>query len=194
MAKNRRGRPTKQPKPGKRASLELKLTAQIRQRLDRASQQSGRTQIQEAELRLERSFERQSLFTEVLELQYGRGLAGVLAVLGETMHYALEMLGPFPKPGARLDETLLNDPYAYDEVAKCVEAVLKELRPSGEAKPLSGTVMEMADVQNLPRSVTWPIVAALRGEITGDNPFTDWAERVRPLLFGLGSTTRRSTA
>ena len=194
MATNRRARPTKQPKPGKRAALELKVTAQLRQSLDRASRQSGRTQTQEAELRLERSFERQSLFTEVLELQYGRGLAGMLAVLGETMHYALEMLGPFPKPGGRLDETLLSDPYAYDEVAKCVEAVFKELRPSGEAKPLSGTVVEMADVQNLPRFVTWPIVAALRGEITDDNPFTDWAERVRPLLLGLRPTAKRSAA
>ena len=194
MAKNRRGRPAKQPRLGKRASLELKVTAQVKRCLDRASQQSGRTQNQESELLLERSFERQSLFAEVLELQYGRGLAGMLAVLGETMHYALEMLGPFPKPGARPDEALLNDPYAYDEVAKCVEAILKELRPSGEAKPLSGTVMEMADVQNLPRFVTWPIVAALRGEITGDNPFTDWAEQVRPLLLGPGPTAKRSAA
>jgi hypothetical protein len=52
----RTGRPTKPPPPGKRASLGLKVTAEIKQKIEAAAQANGRTQSQEAESRLERSF------------------------------------------------------------------------------------------------------------------------------------------
>ncbi len=52
----RRGRPTKDPKPGQKASLGLKVTADLKKRLEMAAKQSGRTQSQEAEVRLERTF------------------------------------------------------------------------------------------------------------------------------------------
>lgn len=51
------GRPTKQPPPGKRASLGLKVTAETKRRIEAAARASGRTQSQEAEYRLEWSFE-----------------------------------------------------------------------------------------------------------------------------------------
>lgn len=44
------------PKPGERVSLGLKVTADIKSRIDAAAKASGRTQSQEAELRIERSF------------------------------------------------------------------------------------------------------------------------------------------
>jgi len=54
----RMGRPTKAPKSGERVSLGLRVTADIKRKLDAAAVASGRSQSQEAELRLERSFER----------------------------------------------------------------------------------------------------------------------------------------
>ena len=72
------GRPTKAPKPGERVSLGLRVTADIKQKLDEAAARSGRSQSQEAELRLERSFEREELLPEVLTLAYGKPLADVL--------------------------------------------------------------------------------------------------------------------
>jgi predicted transcriptional regulator len=58
MAKEakRIGRPTKVPARGKRVSLGLKVTADIKRRLDAAAQASGRTQSQEAEYRIELSY------------------------------------------------------------------------------------------------------------------------------------------
>jgi hypothetical protein len=72
------GRPLKAPQSGKRVSLGLKVTAEIKQRLDDAARANGRTQSQEAEFRLERSFDREGLLPEVLTLAYGKPVADVL--------------------------------------------------------------------------------------------------------------------
>jgi predicted DNA-binding protein len=56
MMATRKGRPTKLATTGQRVSLGLRVTAEIKERLDRAAKESGRSQSQEAELRLERSF------------------------------------------------------------------------------------------------------------------------------------------
>ena len=55
-AAKRMGRPTKKPKAGERVSLGLRVTADMKKRLDAAAASSGRSQSQEAEMRLERSF------------------------------------------------------------------------------------------------------------------------------------------
>ena len=81
----RTGRPPKPPVPGERMSLGLKVTAEIKSRLDRAAHESGRTQSQEAELRIARTFERQDLLPEVLTLAYGREAAGLLMMFGLIM-------------------------------------------------------------------------------------------------------------
>lgn len=79
---NRTGRPTKKAVAGERMSLGLKVTPDIKTRLDRAAQLSGRTQSQEAEMRLEWSFDRENLLSEVLSLAYGKKAAGFLMRLG----------------------------------------------------------------------------------------------------------------
>ena len=64
------GRPTKAPKAGDRVSLGLRVTAEIKSRLDAAAMISGRSQSQEAELRLEQSFRDdgiEALLQEVLK-------------------------------------------------------------------------------------------------------------------------------
>ncbi len=50
------GRPMKKPPRGQRVSLGLKVTAEIKRRLDSAARASGRTQSQEAERRIEMSY------------------------------------------------------------------------------------------------------------------------------------------
>jgi hypothetical protein len=51
------GRPTKAPTRGERVSLGLKVTADIKRRIDSAARASGRTQSQEAERRIELSYQ-----------------------------------------------------------------------------------------------------------------------------------------
>jgi hypothetical protein len=56
MGTKRMGRPTKAPTSGERVPLGLRVTADTKRRLDAAAETSGRSQSQEAELRLEQSF------------------------------------------------------------------------------------------------------------------------------------------
>jgi len=58
----RLGRPTKAPMPGKRVALGLKVTAEIKERIDRDARKSGRTQSQQAELMIERAYELEDRF------------------------------------------------------------------------------------------------------------------------------------
>ncbi|RWD33364.1 MAG: hypothetical protein EOS22_01040 [Mesorhizobium sp.] len=59
----KRGRPTKAPTPGERVSLGLRVTAEMKERLDAEAAKNGRSQSQEAEYRLERSFGDERLFS-----------------------------------------------------------------------------------------------------------------------------------
>ena len=59
--KSRRGRPRREPDPGERVKLGLRVTPKTKARLDAAAEQNGRSQSQEAELRLEASFEHDRL-------------------------------------------------------------------------------------------------------------------------------------
>jgi hypothetical protein len=65
MMAKRRGRPTKKPTQA-RVSLGLRVTADIKQRLDGAAVASGRSQSQEAETRIGRSFADEDVITAAL--------------------------------------------------------------------------------------------------------------------------------
>jgi predicted transcriptional regulator len=84
------GRPRKAPAEGERVQLSFRVTPDLKRRLDEVADQLGRSQSQEAELRLERSFERQDLLTEALSLRYGKEAAGILIMLAEAMEAAGE--------------------------------------------------------------------------------------------------------
>jgi TraY domain-containing protein len=77
------GRPMRQPKvTGQRVPLSLRVTPEMKARLDKAALKSGRSQSQEAEFRLERSFDHEGLLKEVLTLAYGERGARFLMRLG----------------------------------------------------------------------------------------------------------------
>lgn len=62
------GRPRKTPL-GKRASLGLRVTAKIKRRLEKAADASGRTQSQEAEARIERTFRDDEILAKLVFLE-----------------------------------------------------------------------------------------------------------------------------
>lgn len=66
MNQKKRGRPGRTPKQGERVPLGLRVTADLKRALDRAATLSGRSQSQEAELRLERSLYDEKLLETIL--------------------------------------------------------------------------------------------------------------------------------
>ncbi len=82
----RPGRPRAQAiEPGDRPQLSFRVTADLMDKLAAARRQSGRSQAAECEHRLARSFDRQSLFKEVLLLRYGEQIAGLLSKAGDKL-------------------------------------------------------------------------------------------------------------
>jgi hypothetical protein len=77
--------PKRDPEPGERFQIGVRVTPELKRRLDAAAEQSGRSQSQEAELRLERSFDRTDLLPQVLTLAYGDEIAADLMRLGARM-------------------------------------------------------------------------------------------------------------
>jgi hypothetical protein len=184
------GRPAKPARPGKRAPLGLKVTAAVKELLDKTARANGRTQSQEAEARLEASFHSEALLPDVLQLAFGRRLAGLLIAGGELM----QMVGRHSaaiEPGA---DEWADDPYSYDQAAKAMLEWLQSARPAGEIVP--------PDFKQTGASFGWPtdkieraaqrerekptslvieFIRTLRGR-----PATDWfadkAKQVRELL------------
>jgi hypothetical protein len=134
--KRTKGRPRKrEPKPGDRVSLGLRVTPSLKKELDRAAQTSGRSQSQEAEFRIERSFLDQRRMIEALELTFGRELAGILLVVGEAMKAAGEMTGfkaTFTIEGSK---AWWQNPHSYGQAMCAAITVLEEIKPAGEASP-----------------------------------------------------------
>lgn len=124
----RTGRPAKTAQAGQRVSLGLKVTAEIKNRLDEAAGKNGRTQSQEAELRLERSFDRDDLLAEILNMRYGPDFAPVIYLIAEAMAGA----GSFASAVNENDpRDWLNDAFSFNEAALAAHAIIEWLRPPG---------------------------------------------------------------
>lgn len=148
----RRGRPRKEPVEGDRVTLGLRVTAQTKKRLDEAADASGRSQSQEAEIRIERSFDRQELLGEALELAYGAPLAQLLRAIG----WAMATAGPLAaaeaiEGGSRAERWLgakenwpaINE--ARNEAAEAAIALLRWFQHGQDAEePASPLAKEIA--------------------------------------------------
>ncbi len=183
-APGRKGRPTKDAAPGTRASLGLKVTGDIKAKLDAAARANGRTQSQEAEARLEQTFREELLLPQILDAAYGRESAGLVLALAECIRGAANraaMLcdGSHQKwqdepsietVGLWLSQEWMCYPWAFRQVVDAVWTILMKLSPPGfmDAEPpeavkaMPGALrgpFEQAGV-----SVAGRVIAALRSE------------------------------
>jgi hypothetical protein len=134
MSENRKrtGRPLKPAEMGKRVSLGLEVTSDIKQHLDAVAKLSGRTQSQEAEARLERSFHNEALLPQLLEIAYGREVAGLLLALGSVMRDAGEHAGVRSLNTFSGAAEWFANPIAYEEARTAAETLLNALRPAAD--------------------------------------------------------------
>jgi hypothetical protein len=138
---------TRRKEAGKRYALNMRATFEVRQALERAAAQSGRSLAQEVEHRLERSFHEQELLPETLELAFGGHLAGLLFTIGSCVAplgpvWAIQHTGYRATDGDTLRglgdafrQVAANwpdDPYAYDQLIIAANKILEELRPPGD--------------------------------------------------------------
>jgi hypothetical protein len=158
-AKRRPGRPAREPHPGERVGLSLRVTPETKLSLEVAATTSGRSLSQEAEFRLEQSFRPARFRAEILETAFGPQGAALMLLLGRLMRHS---------PGYRnvsIESDWLDDPDAFAHAETEIQTALSVLRPPGDplpqtmphAKNMAEMTMrdlaEAADDQRYPR--TW---------------------------------------
>jgi hypothetical protein len=134
------GKPGRKPHPanqGERVSLGLKVTPEIKNRLDAATADTGRTQSQEAEWRLDRSFQQQHLLDQVFDLSYrDPQLVALLLQLGEAMRDTITST-----TGSIRNPAWVDNPWAFEQVARAATFIIEAHRPEGEIQPPNATVL-----------------------------------------------------
>jgi TraY domain-containing protein len=128
----RMGRPTKAPTPGERNHLGLRVTAELKQRLEQAAERAGRSLSQDVEMRLERSFD----FDAALG---GNRLSKIIKAIAQ----AMKMAGEEAAEDAKIPvATWLSHPYPFDQAVKAALTLLECIRPPGDAAPPVRVVSE----------------------------------------------------
>ncbi len=126
-------KPTASPRiAGERVSLGLRVTKEIKAKLDQAAQSSGRSQSQEAEFRLEHTFNEEKTVLDALDLGYGRQWTGLLLTLAKTGQFTGTRAVFLSQWNGEGCEDWLSDPYAYDQVVRAINFVLETFRPPGK--------------------------------------------------------------
>ena len=117
---------------GKRYPLNMRTTQEVRSKLESAAKASGRSLAQEVESRLDRSFERQGLLSEVMELAYGSHLAATLMHLGRAMARTGRHCGFMKNRTIEAADNWFLDPYAFDQAVQAANWFLEGVRPPGD--------------------------------------------------------------
>jgi len=189
------GRPKKTLAPGARTQIGIRVGAEIKRLLDDAMTQSGRTQSQEAELRLEMSFQKERLLPQALELAYGRQPAALLMFIARAMSWSGRVTS-ITSSGGRFEAIAdwPTDPASYDQAAKMVTEVLEIFRPPGDPSTFqNGVAIDETNLAVMRRHHCEITVAAIKDPKWGDqfseadkNPeleqFAEWTrEMLGPL-------------
>jgi hypothetical protein len=129
-----RCRPRVARQPGERATLALRLPGEVFNQLSQAAESKGRALSNEAEIRLEGSFQCQRMLDQILELTYGRQLATILLLLGNAMEEAARQ-AVYQRPPYTLKDfdNWMADPAAFRQATEAAQAVLSGLKPAGDA-------------------------------------------------------------
>lgn len=125
--KAKRGRPALPAEEVKRTNLTFRTRGGLRDQLEEAAKESGRSISEEAEQRIIASFDR------VDEIFGSRALYGIM----QTVAAAMKATGETAMArNFKMDATnWLDDPYSYDQAVKAAHKILEAFRPEGEIKP-----------------------------------------------------------
>jgi hypothetical protein len=183
-AKNRGGRPRRRKiKPGDRVPIGLRVTPQMKARIDSAATDSGRSQSQEIEMRLERSFSQEQVAHEIIGAIYGDQIGGMMIMLGaaiKTTGSFATMAGILPSAAVADswlgEDSWLKDPFLFDQVSQAVATIVEAHRPPG-------AILRPDQVQHLPEELG--ALAAKRflqllASGHTERSFEEWREGVSP--------------
>lgn len=192
MSASPKGRPRKrQPKPGERVPLGLRVTPEVKRLLDATALRSGRSQSQEAELRIEYSLRDDRSLFDLLDHIYGAETAALLTSFGEV----IKAIG-LPAPQLALarskeeqpNATWLNDPFLFDEIVKALNIFLEALRPAGDRSPPKRYEIQLEDCG---KKHAHKMLELLAGREPPNAELQRWAPRWRSKLKIAGAADNK---
>jgi hypothetical protein len=145
---------------GKRYPLNMRTTFEVRRELERAAASTGRSLAQEAEHRIQLTFQNQKVLQEALDLSFGPGISGLLMIIGDVMRATAQTVS-FARKGDPSLEIWSEDPAVYDEVAKAVAAVFAKHRPVGEMLPSITDAREVFNASDIAEGIAVKRMAEL---------------------------------
>jgi hypothetical protein len=187
----RPGRKAMPANQGARAAIGLKVTPTIKNRIDGAARENGRTQSQEAEARLEQSFLRQDLLASALELAYGPEIAAILLMMAREFAQNGRigaLISQDGSPEAR--RTWHLNAYAYGQAVKAANKVMKTFQPPGDPTLPAANEATARALENRAEERVAIMMAAVKNSRWGDQfppehknrELERFAEQVRDLL------------
>ncbi len=145
-------------------------------------------------MRLERSFRDQELLPQLVELAFGRQLAGLILLLGRSMKDSGDMVAADLVRRGVEAPSWFDDPVAYAAAMKAAEHALRAFQPKPRGRPRDQhdeTAIAFGDLyaEGVLNALKFP--DSVRRKIGGaPTDLADWTERVRKLL---GDTVKRIT-
>jgi len=128
-AKKRPGRPRTRTTEQPGEYVGFRCPRKLKGLLEDAAAASGRSLSTEVQVRLENSVRDQRLFDEALDIEYGDGTAGIVALLREI----IKLVASTATRGA----TWMSHPVTFDQVIQAINLALDTLRPPGDPDHLS---------------------------------------------------------
>lgn len=164
----------------------------LRARLEEAATKRAGSINSEILDRLDRSFDRQDLLSEILTTAYGsKEVAGLVMLLGEALHRSGEfcrMIGRLSEANAEGSGAWMTDPYAFDQAAQAALSVLEAVRPSGDTRtPAGAQRLKRRDGSSDLTFDRLGVETAVRvmADVRANPPKTDIAQQIRDLLRSL---------
>lgn len=127
---SRRGRPPSPLDETKRHAFGFRTTKRIKDMIEHASRESGRSIAHEIEMRIENSFYDEYLADQCFEAAYGKRAAALMRLVAWAMHSAGTAATEFQYP----NRSWYLYPQPYDQVVKAAIGVLERFRPEGNPK------------------------------------------------------------
>src|SRR5204863_9997723 len=130
----RGGRQQRPLDPGERVVMNFRVTPELKQRLGRSAELSGRSLTQEIEFRLYKSFAEQDQAELFHSAVYNQKVAGLLAILTRVMRDVGAFASLYSTGSIDRAEWLSNA-YAFNQVDRAISACIQAIRPPRDPSP-----------------------------------------------------------
>ena len=159
-------------KQSAKVDLTLRIKEPLRADLAKTAKQRGVSMNAEIVNRLERSSHNQSLLNEVLDLEYGKRLAGFLLLVGRAMNEAGMHSALYDTKTLEGAKNWLDNAFGFDQAVKAAQWIFEASRPTGVLEKESEFGVNWAD----------SLLDGVAGEITIRPDLKEWTANVRDML------------